>query len=459
MNKQLVAALKRRYKSSLFSPQQDGDERGLAGYLSGRVPDDLLTQEMKDAGHNSLLLTGEDVPRYYETIDLLRRQPELEYLKDKELKDLLWRLECEVLVHKEEYKRDLSKLGAKLEEFAAALVRPLTDFEVLIPLQNFKVGGHEIALGDCTLRHFSREDLLEWGFGRHESWERSLRDFADRTAVVITERGNNTNLVAERARRRADLRLHTLRVALAQRDFTPDAQLRFRLSPHTVMRDAGEPRIRSCQHVSPGPWTFEYVDAHDRGYVEYAAGVLGRSAGFPKEFRERVERALYWLGRAVEGEELDQRVALLCTAMESLLSDRSEVRKGERIAYRMVLLESLRGNSFVHPAQLLWIYTLRSSVVHGSGVEIVTKAEYRTMVHAARRTLKNYVDFVGDNNFRRYSDLIRHIETSGEAGQLSEWLGGHPADENVRELKEALDGSISRHGGAEVSPAVGRAGD
>jgi len=162
--------------------------------------------------------------------------------------------------------------------------------------------------------------------------------------------------------------------------------------------------------------------------------------------RERVERALYWLGRAVEGEELDQRVALLCTAMEALLSDKSEVRKGERIAYRMVLLESLRGSSFVHPAQLLWIYTLRSSVVHGSGVDIVTKTEYRTMVHAARRTLKNYVDFVGDNNIRKYSDLIRRIETSEEAKQLSEWLGGHPDDENVRELKEALDEAISRHG-------------
>lgn len=446
MDRQLVPALKRRYKSSLLSPPQGGEERGLAGHLSGSLPDDLLTPEMREAGHNTFRLTGEDVPRYYETFNLLRRQPELEYLKDKELKDLLWRLECEIFVHLQEYKKDLSKLGAKLEEFAAALVRPLTDYEVLIPLQNFNAGNHEIALGDCTLRRFSREDLLAWGFGQHEMWERSLEDFADRTAAVITERGNNTDLVAERARRRADLRLHALRVALAQRNFTPDAQLRFRLSQHTVMRDAGEPQIRSCQHVSPGPWTFEYADAHDRVFVDYAAGVLGRSAGFPKEFRERVERAIYWLGRAVEGEELDQRVALLCTAMESLLSDRSEVRKGERIAYRMVLLESLRGNSFVHPAQLLWIYSLRSSVVHGSGVEIVTKAEYRTMVHAARRTLKNYVDFVGDNDFRRYSDLIRHIERSGEARQLSEWLGRHPDDENVRELKEALDGAITLHG-------------
>lgn len=445
MDKQLIPTLKRRYKSSLLSSQRDGHDQGLAGYLSGRVPEDLVTQEMRDAGHNTLRLTGEDVPRYYEIFNLLRREPELEYLKDKELKDLLWRLECEVFAHQQEYKRDLTRLGAKLEEFAALLVRPLTEYEVLIPLQHFKVGSHEITLGDCSLRHFSREDLLEWGFGQHEIWESSVKDFADRTAIVIREAGNNTDLVAERARRKADLRLHTLRIALAERDFTPDAQLRFRLSPLTVMRDAGEPQIRSCQHVLPGPWDFEYIGVQDRGYVDYAAGVLGRSAVFPKEFKERVERALYWLGRAVEGEELDQRVALLCTAMESLLSDKSEVRKGERIAYRMVLLESLRGSSFEHPAQLLWIYTLRSSVIHGSGVGIVTKTEYRTMVHAARRTLKNYVDYVDDNNFRRYSDLIKHIETSGEAMQLSEWLGGHPADENVRELKEALDGAISRY--------------
>ncbi len=445
MKQQLITALKRQFKSSLFSQKQDETKHPFAGFLSGNVPEDLVTQEMKDAGHTTLLLTGEDVQRYYQTFDLLRRQSELEYLTDKELKDQLWRLECEVFNNQQDYKRDLSKLTTKLEEFAAALIKPLAEFEVLIPLENFRVGNNEIDLGDCTFRHFSQENLLEWGFGQHEMWRSSMKDFADKTVIIIKETGNNTELVVERARSRSDLRLHTLRVALAERDFTPDQQLRFRLSPHTAVREAGETKIRSCQHVSSGPWDFEYFEEHDKEHVDYATDVLGRSANFSKDFKERVERALYWCGRAVEDEELDQRVTLLCTAMESLLSNKSDVRKGERIAYRMVLLEPLTGNAFVHPAELLWIYILRSNVVHGSSVEVVSKTEYRTMVHAARCTLKNYVGFVADNNFRRYSDLIKHIEQSKEAKQLSDWLGSQPDDKNVQEIKKALDEAIARY--------------
>jgi Apea-like HEPN len=445
LNQQLVSTLRRHFKSSLFSPRLDATTQLFAGFLSGRVPEDLLTREMNDAGHTTLLLTGRDVQRYYETLNLLRRESELEYLTDKELKDQLWRLECEVFTNQTEYERDLSKLNTKLEEFVLALIKPLKEFEVLIPLENFRVGNHEINLVDCAFRHFNEENLLAWGFGRHEMWRGAIKDFVDRTAIVMAEVGNNTELVVERARTRADLRLHTLRVALAERNFTPDQQLRFRLSPHTALRDSGEPRIRSCQHIWPGPWDFEYSESHDKDYVDYAIDILRQSASLPKEIKERVERALYWFGRAVKGEELDQRVALLCTAMESLLSNKSDIRKGERLAYRMVLLESLNGNAFVHPAQLLWIYILRSSVIHGSRVEVVTKTEYRTMVHAARCTLKNYVGFVANNKVRRYSDLIRRLELSEEARQLSEWLGSHRDDKDVWELKKALDGALASY--------------
>jgi hypothetical protein len=411
------------------------------------VPEDLVTLEMKEAGHKDLSLSGEDVRRYYQNFDLLRPEPELEYLTDKELKDALWRLECEVFVGQQEYRRDLPKLTAKLEEFVAALLKPLEEYEVLIPILNFRLRGEALELGDCTVRHFSGEDLLGWGFEGHEMWRSSVERFADQTAVVTKEVGNNMDLVVGRARSRADLRLHTLRVALAGRNFTPDEQLRFRLSPHTAVREADGPRMRRCVHVSPGPWTLDYIETHDEEFVQFAADIVRKTATFSKEFQGRAERALYWLGRAVEEEEMDQKVALLCTAMESLLSAKSEVRKGERIAYRMVLLESLAGHSFVHPSQLLWIYNLRSSVVHGSEVGVVTRAEYRTMLHAARRTLKNYVDFVTDKGLRKYSELVKSIETSGDAGQMSEWLGGQAGDTAVRDLKQALDEEIARHAG------------
>ena len=443
VNRQLVPKLKRQFKTALFSSGREEPGRELAGELSGPVPEDLVTPEMKEAGHTELSLSGEEVRRYYLNFDLLRPEPELEYLTDKELKDALWRLECEFFAGQHEYRRDPPKLTAKLEEFVASLLKPMEDYDVLIPLRNFRLRGDALELGDCTVRHFSREDLLGWGFEGHEMWQSSVERFADQTAFVVREAGNNMDLIVGRARNRADLRLHTLRIALAERNFTPDEQLRFRLAPHTAVRQAGEPRMRLCVHVSPGPWDFEFAENHDEAFLEFAADVVRKTAALPGEFRGRVERALYWLGRAVLEEELDQRVALLCTAMESLLSAKSEVRKGERIAYRMVLLESLAGHSFVHPSQLLWIYNLRSSVVHGSQVGVATKSEYRTMVRAARRTLKNYVDFVTGRGLRRYSELVKSIETSDDARRMSEWLAAQ-AGEEARHLKEVLDGEIAR---------------
>jgi hypothetical protein len=84
-------------------------------------------------------------------------------------------------------------------------------------------------------------------------------------------------------------------------------------------------------HRPSGPWNLNYDEQHDAEYVAYADVVLTKSAGFRNDFQVRVRRATHWLGIAVEHEDYDQRVALLCTAMESLLCTKAEVRKGERM--------------------------------------------------------------------------------------------------------------------------------
>lgn len=448
----LVSALKPHFKSAVLATNSDEQKQGFAGFLSANIPKDLITHEMKKAGHTALILTGKEVGSYYKSFDMLRRAPELEYLTDKELKDYLWRLECEVFVNRQEYKKDLSKLNEKLEEFVSKLIKPLTEHDVMFVIENFKIGEAEINLGDCTLRHFTHDDLLGWGFAQHKMWQGSIKEYADKTLLIVKEVGNNPDLIAERARKKADLRLHTLRIAFAERSFTPDKQLRFRLSDEFVVREAENTRLRRGLSASPKLWDFEYHEEHDKKYVGYAVGVLGGSTNFPKDLKERVDRALHWLGRAVDQDEFDQKVTHLCTAMESLLSNKSEQRKGERIAYRMVLLESLTGNAFVHPAELLWIYQLRSSVVHGSSVEVATKQEYRTMLHAARCTLKNYVVFIADNGLTKYAELIRRIEFSDEAKQLSGWLNLHfDGDDDIAQIKQALDDAI-RGGNPEFAP-------
>jgi Apea-like HEPN len=443
VDKQTAKNLKKLFRSSITAPAQDQSQARIGGELRGRIPQDLLTEEMKTSGHTSLVLDNDESERYYRTFQLLRDEPELEYLSDKELKDHLWRFECEVFVNLIEYKRDLKKFNEKVDQFISALVKPFVEYEALIPIDYFRVGEHEIRLADCVIRHFTEEQLLEWGFAEHEIWRDSIHFYADKAAIVIRESGNDLEAVIHRARRRAEIVLHGLRVGFSNRDFTPERQLRFQLSSHTVLRDAEKRKIRRGTHVSPGPWQLDYFEEHDKDLVAFADDLLTKSASFKTEFKARIDRAIHWLGNAIEQEDYDQRVALICTAMESLLCSKSEGRKGEPLAYRMALLATLTGDSFMHPADVLWVYNLRSTVVHGSGIEVVGQAEYDRMLDAARGALKSYVVFIETNNPKDFAALVGQLESSPEAKQLLDWLNDHTDTEEIRELRKALGEAIT----------------
>lgn len=443
MSTQLIKALKQGFKSSLLSPPTKEQNRSSLGDLWARIPEDLLTDDLRKAGHTSLVLSGEDVGRYYSTYDLLREEPGLEYLSDKELKDQLWRLECEVFINREEYKRELRNLNKKIEDFIASLIRPFEPYEVLIPIDYFKVGDHVIQLGDCLIRHFTEEQLLNWGFGEHEIWRDSLEFFADKTSIVIRQTGNNLEAVIHRARRRAELVVHALRIAFSDRDFTPDLQLKFHLSSHTVIREADKPKIRRGRHTSLGPWQLEYFEKHDEILAAYANDILMRSVALKSEFKPRIDRAIHWLGNAIEQEDYDQRVAQICTALESLLCSKSENRKGEPIAYRMALLATLTGDGFMHPADVLWVYKLRSTVVHGSDIEVVGEAEYHRILNAARRALKSYIELIQTNDLKNYKALIQHLESSPEAKELLKWLDDHVDTEEIVDLRTSLRQAVN----------------
>ncbi|HEV8427460.1 MAG TPA: hypothetical protein VGQ41_06075 [Pyrinomonadaceae bacterium] len=442
MHKQLAKVLKQHFKSSLIESKGAEDTPSFAAEVWARIPEDLITQELKVAGHTTLVLSGPEAERYEHNLSLLRSEPEVEYATDKELKDQLWRLECEVFVNKREFKKDLSKLNHRVEDFIASLIKPLADHEVLIPVEYLSVGSQEIVLGDCKLRTFSEDQLLAWGFGQHEMWRDLLHMYVDKTVIVVKEIGNSPQLIIERARRKAEHALHALRIGFSKRRFTHERQLKFRLSPHNVVRECAPSRIKRGVHKLQGSWNLDYSEQHDTEYVGYADLVLTQSAGLGEDFKARVRRTVHWLGIAVEHEDYDQRVSLLCTAMESLLCAKEEIRKGERIAYRMVLIQSLVGDSFVHPAEILWIYKLRSSVVHGSRIDVAGESEYERMLDATRGTLKSYINLIAKNDLKNFAELIKHIESSTEAEQLLQWLDSHAEDENIQELKEALKGRI-----------------
>lgn len=103
----------------------------------------------------------------------------------------------------------------------------------------------------------------------------------------------------------------------------------------------------------------------------------------------------------------------------------------ERIAYRMVLIQSLVGDSFVHPAEILWIYKLRSSVVHGSRIDVAGEFEYERMLDATRGTLKSYIDLIAKND--HLTEFLNNCERNSRRTQANERerVSVPPREENV----------------------------
>lgn len=94
MHKQLARALKQHFKSSLIGSKTAEDSSSFAADVRARIPEDLITQELKVAGLTNLVLSGPEAERFEQNLDLLRSHPELEYATDKAKE----KLSCELAI-------------------------------------------------------------------------------------------------------------------------------------------------------------------------------------------------------------------------------------------------------------------------------------------------------------------------------------------------------------------------
>lgn len=121
---------------------------------------------------------------------------------------------------------------------------------------------------------------------------------------------------------------------------------------------------------------------------------------FPNKLKTAIKRAIFWFGKAMRDRDYDDKIIALCAAMESLLTVRSDKMKGETLAYRLVLLNSFLERPFLNPFKLLWIYELRSKVIHGSSLNEATKAEYGTLRRVTRDTISNFISVAEAQNVK-----------------------------------------------------------
>ena len=378
---------------------------GKSSHMMGSVPDDIEIDRTKG---NYFVLYGKYYWDYLKVLEALRDELSLEYLKDNELKNALWHFICEIIAGYSDY-LNTNRLNEKIDEFLSSMLRPLEEYEVLIPILHLDANDLGIKMGDVTIKKFDELALQDWGILRE--WG-VFKSTANKTMAIIPEKGNNPELICDRARRKADFIIRILQVSLSTDLYTRDENLLFKQEVYSFYRKRNTPSSVRKQWQSryefPPLVIDERLEKRINNFLGNISDILEEEK-YPPKLRERFERALMWIGRSIEEEDPDIKIVNLSTALETILTDKSEGKKGEQLAYRMLLVNAHVKKPFIDPAKVLRIYELRSEIIHGSRIGIASDQEYSTMKFVAIETLRCSLEIIRRDGLKKHKDFINAI--------------------------------------------------
>ena len=407
--------------------------------MVGYVPDDIDIDRSKG---DSFDLYGKYYRDYCEVFEVLRDELSLEYLKDNELKNALWHFICEIIAGYSDY-RNTDRLKEKINEFLSSMLRPLEEYEVLIPILYLDAKDLEIKIGDVTIKKFDEFALQDWGMLRE--WG-VFKLTANKTMAIIPEKGNNPKLICDRARRKADFIIRVLQVSLSTDIYIHDKNLLFKQGVCSFYRKRDTPssvrRQWQSRYKFPPLVIDEKLEKSMNNFLGNISDILEEEKYSP-ELRERFERALIWIGRSIEEEDPDIKIINLSTALETILTNKSEGKKGERLAYRMLLLNAHVKKPFIDPAKVLWIYELRSEIIHGSRIGIASDHEYSTMKFVAIETLRYSIEIIRRDGLKDHKNFIKAIKSYNKRKTILDWLE-EQGDKRSSKIKKCMEKDLEK---------------
>jgi len=434
---------------SLIAKDTENDESNSSPkrVFSGRIPDKFLTEEMKKDESPSLILTDDEALLFDERYKNLRKDCQTEYLKDNEVKNLLWYLTCEIWSDRKKFKNS-KELQSKINNFVEDICKPLEEYEVIFKVNNLKI-KKRTRVWDSVIINYTKRTLMQKGFKHSEKLlSKQIDDFEKQTLLLITETGTNSSLVVDRARQKGNEIVKLLQTYLSEMSSVVNEQLLFSLSENYLLRKKDESKM-----IGPGwqrnfsPIEFDYEEQF-KMLTQKANKHYDLLKNVPEKIQNCVKRTIVWIGKAVSEEDFDLKIAFLCTALETLLTTKQDGRKGEKIAYRIALLKKHFEEYITHPRHILWLYQLRSSVVHGSNIRVASKSEYHTLLRLTREMLDYFIQFVNQHSLKKQTQVLEFLIKSQYAEDLLNWLKLFP-DKNSTEIVKSLEDEIF---GNEVVP-------
>jgi hypothetical protein len=405
------------------------------GYLTNWIPEPAAPEIFKE---NNMKYSGREKEFLYRSYYKLREDPQTEYLEDRELNRRLSSLVTKVIENRNEF-LNTSTLKNEINQFIAEIIKPLETYEVMFKILNMKADLDEITFWDCKIAKYDAEALHAWGFEEGKEYLLDIENFTDKNVIIVDEKGNNRAEVVKRARSKANQRIKALQCYLKV-EFIYDVQLMFEISTDYAVR-----RYNISEVISTGfdnrnsPIHYDYPDSIIE-QVEKANKDYLLIQTFPPKIVDLLERTLYWIGLSISELEFDVKITYLCTALETLLTTKSDKRKGEKIAYRGYLLamETRPDENHYQIQKSLFLYEKRSSVVHGSRFGISTEKDYWFLLDFTKYCFDNFIVFAKKHNLNRQSRIYKKLLESDNIDPLLSWLEEAFDDEYSKNIGESI---------------------
>lgn len=403
------------------------------GFLGKVIPKNLLEDDQK----KWLSLTGVELDLHNEIYNDLRTDTRSEHLKDRDIADTVWWYICDAFLNPDNYSTNQQRkqIGQQLID---DILSPLHEYEILFHIQNAKSVQGVIDLQDTQILQIDESWLKQW-IGRRraeQAFSDELNEFFGKAGILIHEKGGAPGPVVSRARKKGTKSLDAVRSFLSSGRKWHDDQLLFHVSEFCLCKQC---ESRAVSHLWSRPWNPmpAIISSEDKDLEmlkSYRSVV--EDPDIKKKVKEAFQRAISWIGDAVMSEDLNHKIIFLCTALESILCTKDDGMKGESIAYRMILLATETQKGFISPMKILWLYNERSSLIHGSRVDIANKPDYLTLRRAVHDVLEQSLLLVKKHRISSVANLIRYLESSESIGQAVEWL--EKQSEHFEEAKPIL---------------------
>ena len=319
----------------------------------------------------------------------------------------------------------------------------MTTYEVMFKIERITFGCEPLAIGNVTFQNLTSEIVETWK-ADSENALLSPRENAVRHPVGIVEVDgiSDVDKSIEYARDEFDHTLNILRVCIGSFGSSRihDEQLLQRRNGLIAIRPIG---------IQAGPIKV----ALDRKFAPIDLDLSGDLANSTNEFignltplydgtiqdslRDALLRSMEWIGMSITREDYDDKVVTLLTALEVALTDKNDRRKGETIAFRVMLLSLTSNNGYFVPSSdaVYRLYRLRNDILHDADRGKCGEEDYRTLWRIALRAILSIIELNGKHG---PIDDVRHLAKILETEEILEQAKARFEDWRNREHREKV---------------------